>query len=50
MTEGEWRKLEKQYTIGPLTIDELLIITKDEDCHPEWWDHPCDCRECRSCG
>lgn len=27
---------------------DLLAITSLLDAHPEWWDYPCFCAECRS--
>jgi len=27
---------------------DLLALTALLDEHPEWWDHPCMCAECRS--
>ena len=31
-----------------VTDDELYALTQELECHPEGWDHPCMCSECRS--
>lgn len=32
-----------------LPLRELLALTALMDEHPEWWERPCFCAECRSC-
>lgn len=31
-----------------VTDDELYALTQELECHPEGWEHPCMCAECRS--
>ena len=38
---------DQQYT---LPEKDLVALTALMDEHPEWWDHPCLCAECRSYG
>lgn len=33
-----------------VTLDELLAITERLDEHPDNWDFPCHCADCRSYG
>lgn len=32
-----------------VTDDELMKLTEQLDEHPEGWNHPCMCADCRSC-
>lgn len=32
-----------------VTDDELYLVTQELECHPDGWNHPCMCAECRSC-
>ena len=50
MEEADWVKLSKRVDENTITENELLDITEGEAEHPEWWEHPCICRECNSCG
>lgn len=36
--------------VNLVTDDELFLITKDLDEHPDEWEHPCMCATCRSYG
>jgi hypothetical protein len=43
---AEW---EESPTGQRLAIElRMLIATADLDAHPEWWELPCSCRECKS--
>lgn len=35
--------------INLVSDDELMLITEPLDEHPDGWNHPCMCAECRSC-
>jgi hypothetical protein len=36
--------------VNLVTDDELCALTERLDEHPDGWDHPCMCAECRSDG
>ncbi len=40
---------EEGNEVQSIPTRDLLAITSLLDCHPEWWDYPCFCAECRSC-
>ncbi len=50
MTEKDWRKLEKKWLAGKISEEKLLDITEKEYEHPDWWENPCYCQECKLCG
>src|SRR5581483_11107869 len=37
------------HRVNLVTCEELFQLTELLDEHPQWWHHPCMCRECRSC-
>ncbi len=39
---------EEGNEIQSIPTRDLLAITSLLDCHPEWWEYPCFCAECRS--
>lgn len=48
--DKEWRDRHFKWTNGKITEDAMLTETENEQEHPEWWENPCECYECRSCG
>jgi hypothetical protein len=53
-SDREWKLFEDK--IGRVRIDDaevisqLLDLTRGQDEHPEWYDSPCLCDLCLSCG
>ncbi len=48
-----WKEQKKRFIHkSPATIaaleNEMLSVTSDMDCHPLWWDMPCNCYECQT--
>lgn len=39
---------EEGNEVQSIPTRDLLAITSLLDCHPEWWEYPCFCAECRS--
>lgn len=58
MTEEEWKRLDQLFDISieELSLvsrarrDELFKKTEKEQEHPEWYEQPCLCYECKCAG
>ena len=59
LTKLEWKRLETMHgkdtranTIPAVweILESYLARTQNEDCHPDWYNGPCLCAECRSYG
>lgn len=44
----EWLREPGATAMYALPQGDLLALTLTLDNHPDWWDHPCWCAECRS--